>query len=122
MFEQSRFPRKEKTSRGKLFWDTHEASRLLPKDIESGKLKEMKPKDLRETRLEYQDFSVEDFCKHCHQELRSQREKPYWIPLRNELGLRKYNEEAAACKSDFDKRYAEEGMKNITEEFKNIVL
>ena len=83
----------------------------------------MKPKELRETRLEYQDFSVEHFCKYCHQELRSQREKSYWILLRNKLGLLNYNEEAAASKSEFGKRmHNKKDMKDITDELANIIL
>ena len=120
--EQSLFPRRGLTSRGKPFWDTHKANESLKMDVEAGKLEEMKPRELRLTRQEYQEFSVQDFCKYCHQEKRAQREKPYWIPLRNKAGLSKYEAEVQDCKSEFDNLMLQEDIDGIAELLENTMI
>ena len=120
--EQSLYPRGKVTSRGKPFWDTHPGNELLKIDIAEGNLENMKPAGLRLTRVEYQDFSVTDFCKYVHQELRCIREKPYWIKERNKKGLEKYNKEVLANKSEFDRHVMEEEIDNVADLFNGIAL
>ena len=91
--DQLHFPRKEKTSRGEYFWDTHAANQLLQqdlKDIKDGRKEKLAPSKLRATRKAYRDFTVSKFCAHVHQEKRNQREATYWIPRRNKKGHQKH--------------------------------
>lgn len=115
--EQQRFPRKERTTTGKFFWDTHPSNLLLQEDVKKGKTNLMKPKKLRQTRNEYQDFDVGVFCGHVQQEKRAQREKPYWIPKRNKDALEKYNEEVQAMKDDFDNQQFFEELEEVNDLF-----
>jgi hypothetical protein len=55
-------------SNGKAVWHTHRARELLKMDVGDGLASSMKPAILRLTRTEYQDFSVEKFCKEVHHE------------------------------------------------------
>ena len=71
-------PLKTTTKSGAPRWDRHVARKLLKEDITAKKHKEMKPKELRESRNEYQDFTPEVFCKHIHQEINSQSSSSYW--------------------------------------------
>lgn len=66
-----------------LVWYTHPAKELLKKDVESGVASTMYPKDLRETRIEYQDFPIQKFCSEVHHEKQRQRAKPFWQWFRN---------------------------------------
>jgi hypothetical protein len=60
-------PASNTTSRGCPFWDTHESSKLLEEDEESGRAKELKLIELWKSRLEYQDFPLDVFRKHIYQ-------------------------------------------------------
>ena len=118
--EQFHCPRKEKTSRGEHFWDTHAANILLQqdlKDIKEGRKEDLAPSELRASRKEYQDFTVRKFCKHVHQEKRSQREAAYWIPKRNKTGYQKHQDEVNALKNELDIRHFEEELTNIEDLF-----
>lgn len=64
--DMEKLPRNQVTSRGYPFWDTHEASKLLEEDEESGKAKMMKPMELWKSRKEYQNFPLILFRKHIH--------------------------------------------------------
>ena len=66
-----------------LVWHIHPAKTLLKMDVENGKASAMKPRELRETREEYQEFSVVKFCKEVHHEKQRQRAKPFWQWFRN---------------------------------------
>ena len=78
-----RFPAKKVTSRGEPFWNKHPAKDYLAADVESGLAYELKPTALRDTRKEYQEFTLHTFRKHVHQEKEKQRSKPYWRHKRN---------------------------------------
>jgi broad specificity polyphosphatase/5'/3'-nucleotidase SurE len=39
----------------------------------------MRPQELRKTRVEYASFPVDVFRKHIHQEVRSRKDKAYWM-------------------------------------------
>lgn len=67
------------TMRGYPFWPTSDANQLLKQDIKEGRHLHMKPKILYIYRPEYQVFPLSVFRDHVHQELRSQRERPYWM-------------------------------------------
>ena len=57
-------------------WHTHEARHSLRQDIAEGKHKAMKPKELHETRTEYQQFPLDVFRHHIYQEAeREERQK-----------------------------------------------
>ena len=61
------------------YWDGSEAQQLLKLDIEMGRHKRLKPELLWVTRPQYQEFKLEKFRGHIHQQLRSTRETNYWI-------------------------------------------
>jgi hypothetical protein len=61
------------------FWDTSEASRFLTFDIDNGRHLQMTPKQLRNTRQEYQAFPLNIFRKHLHQERQRRIKKSYWL-------------------------------------------
>mmetsp|Transcript_26735 Transcript_26735/g.62789 ORF Transcript_26735/g.62789 Transcript_26735/m.62789 type:complete len:158 (-) Transcript_26735:10-483(-) len=61
------------------YWDGSEAQRLLKIDIERKRNEWMKPEYLQLSRPDYQEFELKKFRGHLHQELRSKREKNYWI-------------------------------------------
>jgi hypothetical protein len=48
-------------------------------NIQAGKNNEMEPKELRESRLAYQDFTLKVFRKHIYQQVRTDRETPHWL-------------------------------------------
>jgi len=69
-------------------WHRSPAFRLLKQDIDDGKHKQMKPKELYESRPEYHtDFTLEEFRKHIYQEndsrpkrkIRFERKKKTWL-------------------------------------------
>ena len=61
------------------YWDGSEAQQLLKRDIRKRRHEKMKPEFLHLSRSQYQEFSLEKFRGHIHQELRSERETNYWI-------------------------------------------
>jgi hypothetical protein len=69
------FPALTHNHRGDPRWQGSEAERLLKVDVSEKKNKEMHPQVLRGTRNEYQDYSLEVFRKHIHQEVRDQKLK-----------------------------------------------
>ena len=71
-------PLKMTTKSGAARWDRHVAKKLLKEDITAKKHKEMNPKELRESRNEYQAFTPKVFRKHIHQEVYGQCSTAYW--------------------------------------------
>jgi hypothetical protein len=67
-------------------WSLSAAPALLKKDVDDNKHKELKPKELWQSRQEYQEFSLEEFRPHIYQEvdcrpkreIRFQRKKSTW--------------------------------------------
>jgi hypothetical protein len=49
-------------------WHKSEAKPWLEKDMKEGKHLTMLPKELFQTRIQYHEFSLEEFRKHIHQE------------------------------------------------------
>jgi hypothetical protein len=90
--DMRKLPASDKTSRGYPFWDTHKASELLEEDEESGKAKELKPKELWKSRLEYQDFPLHVFRKHIYQLRYKRLATPFWQYKRNKNARTKYEE------------------------------
>ena len=75
-------------------WHGSEAQRLLPGDLEAvvvdGNLPDdNKPKKIWLSREEYSTFDLDVFRKHIHQELRKQKETPYWTYKKKQKQLRK---------------------------------
>jgi len=66
------------TSRGYPRWCGSEAERLLKADIDDGNLTGIKPKDLHQSRPEYQAFPLKVFRDHIAQETRSRLGRSYW--------------------------------------------
>jgi hypothetical protein len=64
------FPRPQLTNRNYPFWDTSSAMTLLAEDINEGLHQQMTPSQLRNTQPEYQEFPLDVFRRHIHQEKR----------------------------------------------------
>jgi hypothetical protein len=62
-------PKKQKNSKGEHRWEGSEAERLLKRDIDNKKHEDLAPRDLRKTQKAYQDYPLEVFRKHIHQEV-----------------------------------------------------
>ena len=69
------------TQRGYPFWPQADASKLLASDLKEGRraASSIEATSLYTTWPEYQVFPIAVFRDHVHQELRSQRERPYWL-------------------------------------------
>jgi hypothetical protein len=65
-------------------WQGSVAEQLLKQDIDNGRHINMKPRELRESRLEYRPYPQTVFRDHIHQELRARMERPYWLARRKE--------------------------------------
>lgn len=67
-------------------WQGSVAERLLQKDIDEGKLLNMKPAELLKSRVEYNPWIQypKVFRDHIQQELRARKERPYWMARRKE--------------------------------------
>jgi len=84
------FPREEHNKRGYPFWDTHKAKALLKEDVANNKHNEMKPKALRNTRVEYMEFPENIFRERVNSEARKHREKAFWQHARNNKKLKNH--------------------------------
>lgn len=60
-------------------WDGSPAQSLLKLDVDKGRNREMRPQQLRDTMVEYAPFPKDVFRKHIHQEVRSRKDKAYWL-------------------------------------------
>jgi len=67
------FPKKTHSTLNLPNWDQSDAQRLLKEDIDNNKHKVMKPKELYESRNEYQVFSLDVFRGHIHQEVKTRK-------------------------------------------------
>ncbi|KAL7442695.1 hypothetical protein ACHAXM_009137 [Skeletonema potamos] len=92
---------KNMPSNGKVVWHTHRARELLKKDVRDGLASSTKPAILRLTRTEYQDFSVEKFCKEVHHEKQRQRAKPFWQWFRNKDAREMHERKVAELRSEW---------------------
>lgn len=77
---------KEITCRGTLFWNKHAAKAMLIKDVEDGIGRTMKPRQLWESREEYQAFPYEFFRKRVYEVRQKALAGPYWQVKRNKSG------------------------------------
>ena len=59
--------------RGEPQWNGSDAQTLLKQDMDDGKHRDMKPKDLWESRQECMMFQLATFRDHIHQETKSQK-------------------------------------------------
>ena len=73
------FPRSPTTKRGYPHWNDHPAKVHLEDDVHNGIADTMLPRELRMTRLTYQEFPEDIFCVRVHAEKRKQREKTFWV-------------------------------------------
>lgn len=65
------FPKKTHNTLNLTNWYQSPAQQFLKQDIEDGKHKVMKPEELHKSRLEYQVFSLDVFCGHIYQEVKT---------------------------------------------------
>ena len=113
-------PNRSVTSRGMPFWKDHQANNQLRDDTRSGKTKAMKPKELWESNVIYQDFSLDAFRKHIYQEKYKQLAGPYWQKKRNKAALRKHEEEVQKLREEALLNKYDGDMDDIVRGFKSI--
>ena len=65
-------------------WGGSVAEELLKRDIDNGRLETMKPQQLQATRPQYSPYPLKVFRDHVQQELRSRRERSYWLARRRQ--------------------------------------
>jgi hypothetical protein len=65
-------------------WGGSVAERLLKIDIDTGKHKTMKPRELQTTQPEYSLYPLKVFRDHVQQELRARCERSYWLARNRE--------------------------------------
>jgi hypothetical protein len=73
------FPRSQNDVRGFPRWDGSAAQKLLKQDVSAGKHRELKPKELQQTRDEYKPYPSKVFSDHICQEKTSRLAKSYWM-------------------------------------------
>jgi len=76
-------------------WGGSVAERKLKIDIDAGKHKTMKPRQLQATRPQYAPYPPKVFKDHIQQEIRSRCERSYWMARRAELEAKKKKKEQA---------------------------
>ena len=89
------FPRSPTTKRGYPHWNDHPAKVHLEDDVHNGIADTMLPRELRMTRLTYQEFPEDIFCVRVHAEKRKQREQTFWVAKRNKSAMQRHLKEAA---------------------------
>jgi hypothetical protein len=78
--------RKKNTCRGTPFWSNHAAEKMLIKDVEDGIGQTMMPKQLWESRVDYQAFPYDFFRKRVYKVRQKGIAEPYWQVKRNKNG------------------------------------
>ena len=91
-------------------WAGSDAEKFLKLDIDEELYKEMKPAVLYLSRIEYTEFSLDQFRKHINQELRSRRETLYWVALKEQKKAEKEEKKAKR-----EARKQEEAVKRLEE-------
>ena len=109
------------TSRGYPFWNKHRASELLKEDEANGVAKEMQPKQLWKSRVEYQDFPLPVFRKHIYQERMKQLAAPYWQYKRNENATKRF-EKAQKELKEWHQNQFDKSMDEVIEEWGRVNL
>ena len=69
--------------RGYPRWKHSKYEKMLKQDIKDGLHKTMYPRELHKERAEYEEFPLEVFRMHIHQETRSQKNRSYWMARKN---------------------------------------
>lgn len=80
-------PRPTHNKTGQPEWIEHEAKELLEYDMDDNKHKEMSPQELYNSRLQYQDFSLEVFRGHIYQEEQTRKWRKQWVDGKKEYAL-----------------------------------
>jgi len=62
-------------------WAGSAAAAHLKADVDAGLHKQMAPKELRQTRKEYEEFPLDVFRNHITQEVRSRTTSAYWLNI-----------------------------------------
>ena len=88
------FPKKATNSLGQPRWEGSSAERILKKDIDDGKHKRQKPKELYKSRGACQKFTLEVFRKHIHQEVKH-RKHIAWCKDREEKKKQKRSKKSS---------------------------
>eukprot|EP00985_Skeletonema_marinoi_P018651 scaffold10460_cov136-Skeletonema_marinoi.AAC.1 len=84
-----------------LAWYKHPAKDLLKKDVKDGVASSTKPKELRQTREEYQEFPIKKFCKEVYHEKQKQCAKPFWQWFRNKQARQIHESEVNKMRRDW---------------------
>lgn len=78
-------------NRGNLRLHGHPAKKFLELDVAAGKHLTMKPKELRETREEYKEFTNnKQWSKLVNKEVEKQRKEGFWADKRNREGQKRH--------------------------------
>ena len=111
--EQLAYPPNPITIHGYPRWPDHRASSLLKEDVKNRLAYSIKPKQLRGMRDEYQEFPLEVFRRHVHQEKRAQKEGPYWIHKMRKDAQRKRDKEARRMKEECEEYHYNKKVESL---------
>ena len=75
-------PKPPKNHRGEPRWEGSNAEELLKASMDEGNHKKMKPKELRKTKPEFQQYNPKTFSSHIEQEIRA-RKFTTWLQDKN---------------------------------------
>jgi hypothetical protein len=71
--DRNLFPIMTRNGQGLLRWGGSNSEKLLRQDINDGRNRTMTPKQLHNSREEYQKFALDRFREHIHQEVRRRK-------------------------------------------------
>lgn len=80
-------PRAKFNSRGEPEWVEHEAKELLAIDMDEGLHKKLTKQELYQTRLQYQEFTLETFRGHVYQEEQTRKWRDQWTDGKKKYAL-----------------------------------
>lgn len=114
--EQLAYPPNSLTVHGYPRWPDHCASSLLKEDVKNGLAYSTKPKQLRGMRDEYQEFPLEVFRRHVHQEKRAQKEGPYWVHKMRKGAQRQRDKEARRMKEECEEYHYNKEVESLAKQ------
>lgn len=86
--EKQKWPRGKTLANGKPRWGGSDVQKLLRKDVEDPRRKNLQPREYYALRAEYRQWSLKEFRPKVYQERRWAKFGVYWVERRNRKGRR----------------------------------
>lgn len=85
--DRLRHPRPTHNHRGEPEWNESDAKECLESDMDAGLHRTLSPEDLWKSRAQYQDFRLETFRGHIHQEEQTRKWRDQWVDGKKQYAL-----------------------------------